>query len=267
MQTQFRKAATAGLFALMTMVGCAHQPTPDIPAIHSEVRGEQDPTIVFINGNAASLGVWNEIEDAMFELGYRTFRSDREGTGKSVLGARPYSIENEMQALQTALNGKEISGAKLIVAHSYGGLIAAMLADSDETVIGVILVDAMLPAEMTADYNASILEQYRPQYQALRDQAPDLADAVIPIVEGFPDTANALADLQWPAQLPVVTIRAARVEDPEVRQRIAANAHDAFVAEAPDYRKKIRAVNSGHQVMRDEPDLVIATIRSLLEDD
>ncbi len=267
MQRQLWTAATIGFWTLFTTTGCAHQPVSEIPAIHSEVRGEQDPTIVFINGNAASLGVWNEIEEAMFELGYRTFRSDREGTGNSVLGARPYEIENEVQALQTALGESQIAGDKLIVAHSYGGLIAARLAQSDATVIGVVLVDAMLPTEMTEAYNTSILEQYRPQYQALRDQAPDLAEAVIPIVEGFPETAGTLADLEWPTELPVVTIRAARAEDPEVRQRISANAHDAFVAKDPLYRRKVRAENSGHQVMRDEPDLVITTIRSLIEED
>lgn len=267
MQRQFWQAAAIGLFAFLTIGGCAHQTGSDIPAIHSEVRGDQDPTIVFINGNAATLAVWNDIEDAMFELGYRTFRSDREGTGNSVLGARPYDIANEVQALQTALAASQITGDKLIVAHSYGGLIASLLAASDETVIGVVLVDAMLPTEMTEDYNTSILEQYRPQYQALRDQAPDLAEAVIPIVESFPETARALADLEWPNALPVVTIRAAQAADPEVRQNISARAHEAFVAEDPDYRSKVHAENSGHQVMRDQPDLIITTIRSLLEEE
>ena len=259
------KLIMAGFMAVSLLAGCAHERQNSVPEIHSEVRGAQAPTVVFINGNGAALEVWDTVEQEVFDLGYQTFKSDREGFGKSALGARPYSIHNELAALTSALAKNNLNGDKLIVAHSYGGLLAAMLADTDETVIGVVLVDALIPSEMTPEYTQSVLEQYQPQYPALREQAPLVAAAIIPVIDGYPKTVSDLANLTWPSQLPIISIRASQSTDPENRQRIAAQAHQNLIAADPDFRTLMQAAESGHQVMRDQPEIVVEAITKLLK--
>lgn len=265
MNVRVSKLILAAFMTVPILTGCALERQNGVPEIHSEVRGEQAPTVVFINGNGAALDVWTAVEREVFDLGYQTFKSDREGFGESELGARPYSIQNELAALTSAFAKTEITGDKIIVAHSYGGLLAAMLAETDDTVVGVVLVDALIPTEMTPEYTQSVLDQYQPQYPALREQAPLVAAAIIPIVDGYPETASDLADLSWPSQLPIISIRASQSTDPEIRQLIAAEAHQDLVAADPDFRTLVQAEESGHQVMRDQPDIVVEAIKSLLK--
>lgn len=251
------------LVGLSLVAGCSHTPLKNIPNIHSEARGKHTPTVVFINGNAATMSVWNEIESEIYSLGYRTFRADREGLGGSPLGARPYHISNELRAIEAAMLKQNVKGEKIVVAHSYGGLIAAMIAEKDPSVKGVVLVDALLPSELTSSYNTSILEEYRPQYDNVRKQAPALADAIIPVVEAFPETGQYLADTTWPNELRVITIRATQTKEPTVRKQISSTMHQNFVDGAPEYRELVLAEKSGHQVMSDEPELVIDSIKKL----
>ncbi|WP_447412369.1 alpha/beta fold hydrolase, partial [Clostridium perfringens] len=78
----------------------------------------------------------------------------------------------------------------ILVAHSYGGFIAHLLAAQDRRVAGMVLVDANIPAFFDPAETEAIVGRYRPQYAALRAQAPALAELLIPIIEAYPKTAR-----------------------------------------------------------------------------
>lgn len=93
---------------------------------------------------------------------------------------------------------------------------------------------------------------------------PDLAKALIPMMEAYADTARAMQDVTLPATLPVVDIVAERSwnETPAEGEAMRA-AHKAFVAESPN-RRSVLASGSGHNVMQDRPDVVVEAIKNAL---
>ena len=106
----------------------------------------------------------------------------------------------------------------------------------------------------------SVLARYRPQYDALRQQAPALAATIVPILEAYPATAERMQRVRLPARLPVVDIYAEHswAETPESAAAMR-RAHIAFAA-AGRHRESVYAAGSSHQVMRDRPDIVLAAI-------
>ncbi|MEM9168932.1 MAG: alpha/beta hydrolase [Pseudomonadota bacterium] len=253
------------VFALVVS-GCAGAYTPKPYELHRVVRGDRAPALVFINGNAATLAAWDPIEPTFSARGVRTVRTDRDGFGETPLGPRPYDVRDEVAALQKALRDEGVDGDKILVAHSYGGVIAAALAQADPDVLGVVLVDAVVPGEMTKAYTDEILATYRPQYDAVRAQAPAIAEAIIPVVEAFPETAEKLRDVTWREDVRLIDIRAERTTDSAAMYDASLAYHRRLVAAAPDERTLVIATDSGHQVMKDRPDVVIAAVETLLED-
>ena len=164
-----------------------------------EVEGAGTATVAFETGNGSNSGVWADIAPRIRAAGARTFLYDRAGMGRSEPAAQPYSIDDEVEALRSALTSCGIDGPIVLVAHSYGGFISLLLASLDERVAGLVLVDANIPAFFTETEVASILAEYRPQYEQLREQAPELAATLIPIVEAYPATARRLRSVAIPA--------------------------------------------------------------------
>ncbi|WP_173200399.1 alpha/beta fold hydrolase [Parvularcula mediterranea] len=253
--------------AALFLTACASVPAePPAHDLHAEVRGDGEPLIVFINGNGATLSVWDGIEAALREDGVTALLTDRDGLGGTALGPRPYRIEDEIASLRATI-AKLPDGPQemILVAHSYGGLIAAGLAD-EENVAGVVLVDALVPGAMTQELVEETLATYRPQYEAVRKQAPDVAAAIIPIVEAYPETADAVSGMAWPNGLTLIIIEAENPAGGPATQAATRSAYRRLIAENPGSRTLVIAERSGHQVMRDRPDLVVEAIRSLIKE-
>jgi pimeloyl-ACP methyl ester carboxylesterase len=259
-----RLAACAGLLAsLFGLTACASHGPSYSADVFSEYRGEGTPTVLFISGNGSDSSGWTDLAEEVRALGHATVRYDRPGLGQSALWEGEYRFALEEAALLKALDQEEAQGPFLIVAHSYGGLVAAAVSDDIET-SGIVLVDALIPGELTMEAVEDTWSIYRPQYDAVREAAPELAAAVIPVVEAFGETAAAAAALSYPEGVPIIDIRAETPApgSPEVLAA-AAEKHRAFVAEAPG-RRLVLAEGSGHNVPKDRPDVVLAAIRDLL---
>jgi len=229
-----------------------------------DLEGRGKLTIVFEAGNGNDSSVWTDIVTRVRALGMRTFVYDRAGLGKSALRPEPYSIDREVDALRAALNTCGVRGRVVVVSHSYGGFLSLRLAARDHKVAGLVLVDANVPGYFDDARTGAILAKYRPQYSALRQQAPDLAKSLIPLMEAYPSSARTLRATRIPANLPVIDIVAERswMDAPEDLRDWHA-AHAAFDAQSPA-RETVQAIGSGHYVMRDKPDLVVDAISRMI---
>lgn len=260
-------ASTAGLAAGAAPPQECHGGAIDLggPTLWAELAGAGEVTVVFETGNGADSTVWTEIAAQVRAAGTRTFLYDRAGTGRSSPDPRLYTIDNEAQALRSLLARCGVGGPVVLAAHSYGGFISQLLAASGRAgdafrIAGLVLVDANIPAFFTAAEVDAILARYRPQYDALRKQAPALAATIIPILEAYPATVARMRHVRLPARLPVIDIYAEHswAETAESATAMRA-AHIAFAA-AGSHRKSVYAAGSSHQVMSDRPDLVVAAI-------
>jgi pimeloyl-ACP methyl ester carboxylesterase len=152
----------------------------------------------------------------------------------------------------------------VLVAHSYGGFVATIVAATDPRIAGVVLVDANL-ADFFDDVQLErLLATYRPQFPALEQTAPELARVMIPVIEAYPATIARVRQVDIPAPTPTVDIVAERtwVETPEEIEAIR-RAHREFVAASP-HRRAVFAEGSGHHVMLDRPDVVLDAVAQLV---
>jgi pimeloyl-ACP methyl ester carboxylesterase len=231
----------------------------------AELSGTGAVTVVFETGNGADSSVWSDLAAQVRAAGARTFLYDRAGTGRSAPDPRPYAIDNEAEALRSLLSRCGVEGPVVLAAHSYGGFISQLLAARGDRkdafrIAGLVLVDANIPAFFTGAEVNAILARYRPQYDALRQQAPELAATIIPILEAYPATALRMQKVRLPARLPVIDIYAENswAETPESAAAMR-RAHIAFAA-AGRHRESVYAAGSSHQVMHDRPEIVLAAI-------
>lgn len=231
----------------------------------TKVEGTGGPTVVFEAGGGEASSAWAGIAPAVRALGVRTVVYDRAGLGRSEPAPGPYRIEDEADALERVLTACGIDGPVVLVAHSYGGLIAQLTAAADSRVAGLVLVDAVLPGYFDDATLEALLAQYRPQYDALRQAAPDLAAVMIPIVEAYPATVGRVRSTSLPAGLPVIDIVAGDPM-PETAEGDAAwrRAHAAFVAGGPG-REAVVADDGSHHLNRDRPEIIVAAVSRLID--
>lgn len=260
-------AMSALVLAASTVLPCGAQSIPvGGSLLWVDQRGSGTVTVLLEAGNGADSTVWDGLEPQIRALGVRTFRYDRQGYRNSApRPGRSYRVEMDLAAVRTALDYCQVSGPVIEVAHSYGGALALLGAARDRRIAGIVLVDAMAPGVENQASVAETLAELRPQYAAVRKQVPQLAETLIPVVEAIPRTIARLNATDVGSRLPIIDI----VADGGKKDRADAVArwragHRAFVAAAPESRTYVDAGSSGHQVMQDRPDLVLAAIRTML---
>jgi pimeloyl-ACP methyl ester carboxylesterase len=227
-------------------------------------QGAGDLTVVFESGFGNDSGVWSQIEPSVRALGVRTFVYDRAGLGRSTIEtATPYSIDNDVHILRRALQECRLDGPLLLVAHSYGGAMALLLATENPQVAGLVLLDAVVPGVWPPEEVDRNLAVMRAQYAAIREQAPQLAKVAIPFAESMPATAARINALQVPAALPIIDIVAEHGQTQPQSARLWLAAHQAFDAASP-HREYLLASGSSHKVMLDRPALVESAITRLV---
>jgi pimeloyl-ACP methyl ester carboxylesterase len=235
------------------------------PQLYMQVAGNGDPTVVFEAGGGDDSSVWAAIEPQVRRrCGVRTVVYDRAGLGKSGPAPGPYRIDDEATALKRGLDRFGVRGEIVLVAHSYGGFIATLVAASDPRVVGVVLVDANIVEFFDDAEVAHIVARYTSQLPALERDKPAVARVMGPVIRSYPDTVRRMRAVPMPVNLPLIDIVAEHSwGDSDEENAAMKQAHAVFVAASPA-RVALPAPGSGHYVMRDQPELVIDAITRLL---
>jgi pimeloyl-ACP methyl ester carboxylesterase len=231
----------------------------------SEVRGDGSPTVVFEAGGGEHSSVWAALEpEVRRREAVRTLVYDRAGLGQSAPTRPPYLIDDEAEALRRELDRHGVAAPVVLVAHSYGGFVAVLVAATDERIAGVVLVDTNIASYWDEARLEKLLATYRAQYRELEEAAPELARAMIPLMEAYPATVERLRGVEIPRDIPTIDIVAERtwIDEPEDVEAFR-QAHDDFVAASPQ-REAVFAWDSGHHVMHDQPEVVMDAISRIV---
>jgi pimeloyl-ACP methyl ester carboxylesterase len=233
-------------------------------ALWMHVAGEGPMTVVFESGGGENSSAWAGVEPAVRALGVRTVLYDRAGLGRSDPASSPYSVVQEAEALSTALTACGVEGPIVIASHSYGGFITALVAAADPRVAGVVLIDANIGDYFDEAAAQRVVARFTPQFEGLSATAPDLARVLIPVIEAYPESARRVREAPFSTTLPIVDVVAETswAETPQEREAMRA-AHAAFAAASPA-REAVYAEGSGHNVMHDRADVVIAAIARMV---
>ena len=175
--------------------------------------------------------------------------------------------------LHALLGAAAVPGPYVLVGHSYGGLVARLYASTyPAEVAGLVLVDALpavekflTPAQWAA--YQQLLGQQPAELAAYRDlETVDLAASAAQMSE-----AAAAAPLR---SVPLVVLTRVRPLDlppdlppgfsAEALERAWAAGQAELAALAPGARQVV-ATESGHGIQQDQPELVIAAIRQVVE--
>jgi pimeloyl-ACP methyl ester carboxylesterase len=117
--------------------------------LHVDLRGEGSPAVVFEAGIAATSLSWRLVQSEIAKV-TSTASYDRAWLGWSDASRHPRTIGQVVEELHTLLDRAGLADPWILVAHSYGGLVArAYQARYAAEVAGMVLVDPMATSDWT----------------------------------------------------------------------------------------------------------------------
>jgi pimeloyl-ACP methyl ester carboxylesterase len=262
--------------------------------MYLECRGTGSPTVVLVAGLKASAEDWsmaNKSMPAVFpEIAKftRVCAYDRPGTpfgekpSRSDPVKQPTNAGEAVADLHALLNAAGEARPFVLVGHSYGGLIARLFASTyPEEVSGLVLVDALTDGLRDAETP----EQWAIQRILMEG---DISESLVL----YPDLERIDPDLSFdqvraappPRPIPLIVLSADRPWGPQVPSMIKAGMLPADVppdfgyvtdaaqkqaqeilAELVPNAKHITNTNSGHEIHKEQPQLVIDSIRTVVD--
>ncbi|MGR9089694.1 MAG: alpha/beta hydrolase [Gammaproteobacteria bacterium] len=261
--------------------------------LHIACEGYGTPTVVFDAGLGGHSFEWQAVVERAREF-TRVCTYDRAGYGWSDNGPLPRTssvIANELYLLLTAL---DFDAPFVLAGHSYGGYNMQLFARRyPYLVAGLVLVDSSHPTQVerfrAPPFNLNTAPTTRwgmVKFGRAPQPHPSLPAAVNKLVReqmsrwrtrrtlaheflGFRDSARELRDAQRLAQIPVIVLsRGKRVWPADARgdqlEHLWMEMQTELAGESP-YSAHIVAINSGHQVHLDQPDLVAYALAVLTD--
>ena len=259
--------------------------------MHLECRGSGSPKVLVVPGGKASADDWTKESPVFADVAAftRVCAYDRPGTpladgspSRSDPAPMPTTVAASAADLHALVGAAAIETPFVIVGHSYGGLVVRLYARTwPGDVDGMVLVDALsehLRAAETAEewrwqkiiLDGDVTESLRIYPDLERADADASFDQLLaapplrpmplvvlsadqpwgPLVPGF--IADGLLAPDTPPDVGYVTDRAQKV------------AQAQLAAEAPGARH-VTATDSGHNIHHDNPGLVAAAIRDVVD--
>jgi pimeloyl-ACP methyl ester carboxylesterase len=233
--------------------------------MHLEViRGQRPVAFVLESGGAAELSSWESVPDSIAaRTGATVVTYDRAGFGGSALGPDDLTPDAQVEDLREALNALEIPTPRVLVGHSYGGLMAMRhAARHPGEVAGVILVDAMNRrfVEATGDFIHTTVPH-------ITDPRSDRERALARLVGTFDAFLRLVDDAAITQPVAVISADAwwgrDGVEDPAI-EAAWRTSHEAIAAAAPG-RWLVVAEGSRHAVPSMRPDVIVEAAVKMAE--
>jgi pimeloyl-ACP methyl ester carboxylesterase len=196
--------------------------------------------------------------------------------------SQPTTAKDAVGDLHALLTAAGEPGPYVLVGHSYGGLIVRLYASTyPKDVSGLVLVDAL--SEGLQD--AETPQQWAIQRKLIQNDDPESL-ALYPALESIDVDRNFDQIRAAPAlhPIPIIVLSMDRPWGPQVRSMIAAGKLSADVPSGFGYvvdaaqkkaqerlaklvpnEKHITNTNSGHEIHKERPQLVIDAIREVVE--
>ena len=280
-------AADSGDFAGLVDIGGGRK-------MYLDCRGTGSPAVVLVAGLRGSAEDWNiaakpgSIVFPEVTKFTRACAYDRPGTpvgekpSRSDPVPQPTSAASGVADLHALLSAAGETGPYVLVAHSYGGLIGRLYASTyPDQIAGLVLVDVL--SEGLQD--AELPEQWAIQRKLIEgDVSEGVAEypalETIEVDRSF-DQLRAAPPLR---RMPLIVLSADRGWGPQVPSMIASGALPADVP--PDFgyvtdaaQKQAQAwlatlvqnaqhitdTNSGHEIHKEQPQLVVDAIRQVVD--
>lgn len=232
-------------------------------SIRIDCRGAGSPTVVLEAGMGDGIGGWAPVHDDLARL-TRTCAYDRAGRGGSDPRDR-HTVRDAAADLRTALAAADAPPPYVAVGHSLGEVYVRVFAAEDPgSIAGLVLVDGF-SADLEVDHIHPLLGDLRPEYEARLQGLRDLVAGVEHLDWPTSEAQLRAADIRG---LPVEVLRAPRAEprlDAATNEAIARAWETAYGTLSPGLVRYELAWGAGHIVQADRPDLVVESVRRLVD--
>lgn len=185
-------------------------------------------------------------------------QSERDGEISTPV-AQPHTVEEDVADLHAVLDAAGEAGPHVLVAHSYGGLIAALYASRyPDEVVGLVNVDVtnvfLRETLSPADYQALIESTLTPPQPG--GEAIDLANAI-----------DVVSEASQPPLMPVVVLGADKPPDlqPETLERHRRLVEAQGLLATSLCARYLTRTNSGHHIHVEQSQLVVDATRAVVE--
>ena len=235
--------------------------------------GAGSPAVVFETGLADSLDTWLPMWHTVSEF-TTVVAYSRAGFGRSTAGSSDHSVPHAARDLHELLHKLDIKPPYVLVARSYGSLIARLytsLYPSD--VAGIVLVDgtheqqvrrfgmadSAYPRQFRQFFD-SVLARLKPGPEAAetRETVAIQARGTVPGLEPLPD-------------IPIAVLTSMKSDESSPYVNGRARGHEVWRALHDEWFRRsrngihIETTHSGHGIQDDEPALVEMAIRFVLD--
>ncbi|WP_164973440.1 alpha/beta fold hydrolase [Deinococcus metallilatus] len=233
-------------------------------------KSRGSPTVLLDSGAGGDSSEWGQVQAGVAQF-TRVCAYDRSGLGKSEAGPRPRTTRTVVSELRALLRNAKVPGPYIYVGHSISGFTARLFAQqAPQDVKGLVLVDTSNP-----DQFDRVLQLVGPQKEgeaaiigALREEA---SMEMVP-KEGLllRRSADEVRPLGPFGKMPTVVLEHGKELLPPgtpISAAFQALWHQLQVKNATisSNTQLIVAKNSGHYIHKEQPELVIQSIRKVYD--
>ncbi|MBJ6119909.1 alpha/beta hydrolase [Pontibacter sp. BT310] len=231
--------------------------------------GSGDYTVIFESGFGTDYKVWGNVASEVMNTSQVMLYS-RAGTGKSEPNPNPQTLEQAVHSLTTLIEKANLKAPFILVGHSYGAfVIRGYAALNPEKVKGLVFVD---PA------HEKMMQELKKADPAKAMKDVELQNSFMPakfkqeneLINGIFERA-VLPDFGVLPQVPAVVLTSVQERaNPELflhePQGVAIwrKLHSEFFSQFTSGAHIVTA-NSGHNIHREEPQLVVSAINQVIQ--
>ncbi len=235
----------------------------------ASVKGS--PTVVLEAGLNTSSETWSNIQPEIAKF-TRVCSYDRAGIGKSdALPQQPATGSQIARELHLLLSKSGVTGPLVLVGHSFGGLIVRMYASLyPREVAGMVLVDSVHEEE-TARWLAMLPPETRREMETAGGRRLLGGEQI--------DLEKSNAEMQaanWRTRMPLIVLSRGKAsynpdDYPPPLRSLAPRGEELRMTLQEDLARRssrgkhVFAEKSGHLIHRDQPELVIDSVRQVVE--
>jgi len=232
--------------------------------LHIESLGTGMPTVVMDAGLCQNINTWGRVPSELAHF-TRVITYERASLGWSDSGPSPRTSQQNVTELARLLFKAGIAGPLLLVGHSFGGFNVRLFAsEHPSTVVGMVLIDSSYEDQFlrfAALKSPEAKEAYLQHESGANCEQVDMLASAEEVRRAAPLSTIPVMILTADGINSNGTMNAAL--NSELRQ--AQQEMQAELSHVIPNSRHFLVKNSGHFIQLDQPDLVIHSIRTMVE--